>query len=292
VITIRTQREWDELPELFDEFTVIEIRSEEWIRIRKTPENSCVTAMGSSRVTAMESSRVTAMESSRVEAMNCSCVEAWDYSRVEAMGSSRVEAWDYSCVEAWDSSVCDNRSRDTQIQAGDNATLYLKTEPSLVDCEDSVNIIRDFIKPSFDIWLKRGWVVADNIRQRLVSQKSLGEVTIYTTEDFLGKTFYVARLGNKFSHGKTVEEAKDDLRYKISERDKSHYEGWTLETKAKVGEMIEAYRVITGVCSTGTKMFCEGIKLKDEYTVSEVIDLTKGQYGNDEFSQFFESKKK
>ena len=46
MITIRTQREWDELPELFDEFTLIEIRSGEWIRIRQTPENSRVEAKG------------------------------------------------------------------------------------------------------------------------------------------------------------------------------------------------------------------------------------------------------
>ena len=135
MITIRTQREWDELPELFDDFTVIEIRSEEWIRIRKTPENS--------RVEARDSSRVTATNYSRVEARDFSHVVAMDSSRVVAMDSSHVKAMDSSHVEAWDYSVCDNRSRDTQIQAGGNATLYLKTEPSLVDCEDSVNIIRD-----------------------------------------------------------------------------------------------------------------------------------------------------
>jgi len=66
-----------------------------------------------------------------------------DSSHVEARGYSHVVAWDSSHVEAWDYSVCDNGSRNTQIQAGGNATLYLKTEPSLIDCEDSVNIIRD-----------------------------------------------------------------------------------------------------------------------------------------------------
>ena len=197
-MTIRNQTEWDELPSSLKEFTVIEIRSKEQVVIKKTPKNSYVVARGSSRVEARGSSHVVAMDSSHVV--------AWGSSRVEAWGFSRVEAMNFSRVEAWGSSVCDNRSEDTKIKAGDNATLYLKKEPFFVDCEGSVNIIRDFIKPSFDIWLKRGWVVADNIRQRLVSQKSLGEITIYTTKDFLGKTFYVAQLGNKFSHGETVEE--------------------------------------------------------------------------------------
>jgi len=332
VITIRTQREWDELPELFDDFTVIEIRSEEWIRIRKTPENSRVEARDSSRVTAMDFSHVkatnysrvvargysrveardyshvTAMDFSHVKATNfshveagdSSYVEARDFSHVEARDYSRVVAWDYSRVvargysrvEAWESSVCDNRTERSEIMAGDNSTLHLIVEPASFEAEGSVNIIKEYISPSFEQGLSRGWVIADGIRQKLVSKKTLGNITIYTTEDFWGDTFYVAQLGNKFSHGETVEEAKDDLRYKISERDKSHYEGWTLETKAKVGEMIEAYRVITGSCFIGTKMFCEGIKLKDEHTVNEVIEVTKGQYGNDEFSQFFESKKK
>jgi len=322
VITIRTQREWDELPELFDEFTVIEIRSEEWVKIRKTPENSRVEAWGSSRVEARGSSRVEARGSSRVEAWGSSHVEAWGFSRVvawgssrveargssrvEARGSSRVEAWGSSHVEAWGfsrvvawgssrvtawgSSVCDNGSTNTQIQAGDNSTLYLNVEPAHFKAEDTVNIIREFISPSFERWLSRGWVVADGIRQKLVSKKSLGNITIYTTEDFWGETFYVAQLGDKFAHANSIEEAKNDLRYKISDRDKSHYESWTLETSAKVDDMIEAYRVITGACSTGTKMFCEGRELKDDYTVKEVIDLTKGQYASEQFSQFFKSK--
>ena len=159
MITITTQREWNELPELFDVFTMIEIRSEEWIRIRKTPEKSHVLARDSSRVVARDSSRVVARDSSRVEARDSSRVTAWEFSHVTARDSSRVlvmdsshvvawdssrvTAWDSSHVEARDSSVCDNMSRNTQIQAGGNTTLYLKTEPSLIDCEDSVNIIRD-----------------------------------------------------------------------------------------------------------------------------------------------------
>ena len=39
-IIIKSQKEWNELPDSFEEFTVIEIRSEETIVIRNNPNNS------------------------------------------------------------------------------------------------------------------------------------------------------------------------------------------------------------------------------------------------------------
>lgn len=46
---------------------------------------------------------------------------------------------------------------------------------------------------------------------------------------------------------------------------------------------------ITGACSFGTKQFCEEVKVKDSYTVEEVIEMTKGRYGHETFVNFFES---
>ena len=40
----------------------------------------------------------------------------------------------------------------------------------------------------------------------------------------------------------------------------------------------------------GTRHFCEtilGDKKKEKYTVAEVIELTKGQYGAESFKEFF-----
>lgn len=48
------------------------------------------------------------------------------------------------------------------------------------------------------------------------------------------------------------------------------------------------YRVITGACEAGTRNFVEGLsKRKKKYTVAEIIEQTKGQYGNDTFKEFF-----
>lgn len=54
-------------------------------------------------------------------------------------------------------------------------------------------------------------------------------------------------------------------------------------------EAIECYRVITGACSAGTRNFCENILTvkKNKYTIKEIIELTRGQYGSEIFKDFF-----
>jgi len=61
-IEIKTQKELDKLPDSFNEFTCIEIRSDKTIRIEVTKHrsNSQVRACDSSQVTAYGSSQVTA----------------------------------------------------------------------------------------------------------------------------------------------------------------------------------------------------------------------------------------
>ena len=104
------------------------------------------------------------------------------------------------------------------------------------------------------------------------------------------KTFFIVTDGNgKYAHGDTIQEAKTDLIYKISNRDKSEYESLTLDSELSFKEAIECYRVITGACSFGTKDFVENYlkEKKEHYTISEMIELTKGKYGNETFKNFF-----
>ena len=104
-----------------------------------------------------------------------------------------------------------------------------------------------------------------------------------------GIGFIVTDGNGKFSHGNTIKEAKEDLIFKISNRDKSDYEALTLESKLTFEEAIECYRIITGACSFGTKDFVSNRlqKRKKEYTISEIIELTKNEYGGNTFSNFF-----
>ena len=65
------------------------------------------------------------------------------------------------------------------------------------------------------------------------------------------------------------------------------------QTIAKPGlitkkQAIDSYRVITGACEAGVRNFVQSVgKIKSHYTLSEVIALTKGQYGHSEYRNFF-----
>ena len=103
------------------------------------------------------------------------------------------------------------------------------------------------------------------------------------------KTSYVVTDGINYSHGETIKEAKEDLIYKLSNRDTSAYEDWTLDTKITKKEAIESYRVITGACEFGTKNFVESLeKTPKKLTPAVVIKLTKGRYGHEKYKEFFE----
>ena len=102
------------------------------------------------------------------------------------------------------------------------------------------------------------------------------------------KEFYVVSSNGKHSHGETIEEAKKDLVYKISNRDKSIYKNLTKDSILSFEEAVECYRVITGACFFGTKNFIEthSVSIKD-YSIEEIIELTSNQYGGNTFKEFF-----
>ena len=135
---------------------------------------------------------------------------------------------------------------------------------------------------------RQGYLFADNILQKLISKKTIAGLTIYKTKHLAkDKTQFVVFDGTNYSHGKTLEQAKEDLIYKSSTVDTSEFKGWKLTDVKPLSDMIRAYRSITKSCSVGTKDFCSSQELKDKYSVKEVIELTKGRYGNNEFAGFF-----
>jgi hypothetical protein len=353
-IIVKTQSDLDSLPQKFDEYTVIEIRSDPgtWLKVTKARGSSRVEARGSSQVEAWDSSRVEARDSSRVEARDSSQVEAWDSSRVEAWDSSRVEAWgssrvearDSSRVEAWDSSRVEAwgssrvEARDSsrveargssQVEAwgssrveawgssrvvahdfsmiavlaatviinklGDYSVASLRNVKAKIEKKaKTATVIRtpERIERTFNEWLKQGYVHADGITKKLISQKKIGQNEIFEVEEFLSsKSSYVVKRGNTFSHGETVEKAIEGLRYKLSDRDTSKFKKWKIDEDKPVEDLISAYRAITGACEFGTKQFCESTKLKKKYSIKDVIEITKGKFGNEKFREFFGTSK-
>ena len=131
--------------------------------------------------------------------------------------------------------------------------------------------------------------MSDGIFSRVKSIKKIGGATVKTVIiDGQKKKSYIYISGNKSAHGETIEKAKADLRYKIADRDTSKFKAWDKKEKRSLDDLIEAYRVITGACESGTRAFVEGQKITaKKLSVEEVITATKGAYGNEAFAKFF-----
>jgi hypothetical protein len=135
---------------------------------------------------------------------------------------------------------------------------------------------------------------SDDIFSRVKSVKKVGTATIKTVViDGKIQKSYIYILNGKSAHGETIAKAKSDLRYKISDRDTSKFSDWKLTDEKPLDEIIEAYRVITGACESGTRNFVESKgKLPEKLIVSAVIDLTRGSFGNEMFEKFIKGERK
>ena len=92
-ITIKTQADFNALPESFQALTEIHIQTadEKWVSLNRTITNARFVAWGSSHVEARESSHVVAWGSSHVEAWESSHVEAWESSHVVAWANASIK---------------------------------------------------------------------------------------------------------------------------------------------------------------------------------------------------------
>ena len=76
---------------------------------------------------------------------------------------------------------------------------------------------------------------------------------------------------------------------KIGNRATSAYENYTKDTFVSFEEAIKMYRAITGACEAGTRHFVKSLnEVKKEYSIAEIIEITQGNYGAEEFKNFFE----
>lgn len=143
----------------------------------------------------------------------------------------------------------------------------------------------------FFTFLKLGFVFCDKMLVELLDKKTIKNTTIYNVK-MIGKNkrLIIVQKGSQFSHGKTLKEAKESLKYKIGNRDTSAYRSWKLDDIKTQAELIQSYRVITGACEFGTRCFCENNPLPRKCSVKKAIELTTGQYGSEEFKDFFTKK--
>lgn len=135
----------------------------------------------------------------------------------------------------------------------------------------------------------REFIYVDRILSELVEKK--GNV-YHVRNSAYGAISYLVRDGNdNWAHGKTLDEAKQDLLYKMSVRNKSEYKNLALDSELTFDEAVTCYRVITGACKFGTQDYLEHRlpePKKERYTIKEMIELTKNEYGGGIFREFFE----
>ncbi len=139
--------------------------------------------------------------------------------------------------------------------------------------------------------MKREFQTIDDVTTIISSQKKLGEMTIKKGLIFgggelskLDKTFIVSK-GKFNAHGKSLREAIDDCNFKFLQE--SQDASQLIASIKKSGRVTKNdYRLLTGACKQGTERFLSwnGIEV-DSLPISEVIDLTRNQYGGDRFSQ-------
>ena len=144
------------------------------------------------------------------------------------------------------------------------------------------------LQPEFTFtWQNGKYIKADGIFMEVVSRKG----NVYKVRKINNQevSYLITDGKGKWSHGSTLKEAKNDLIYKISSRSKDEFNDLTLDSELSFEEAIEAYRLITGACSFGVRDFIENRlkEKKDKYRISEIIKLTKGEYGSGSFESFF-----
>ena len=131
------------------------------------------------------------------------------------------------------------------------------------------------------------YLYADGILTPVKAEKRLDGYTVYVGR-IKGRN--VVSDGKHYAHCSKIRDGVADLAFKAaSDRGAGQYKDLPLDTEMAVGEAKTMYRVITGACRQGTDMFVAGLKdkLKDRYTIREMLEITAGQYGHEAFAAFF-----
>ena len=142
--------------------------------------------------------------------------------------------------------------------------------------------------PIFWEWNDRAYIKVDDMFTTIDSHH--GNVYRVHKLNSREQLYLVTDGENHWAHGRTLQEARADLIFKINDRDTSVYKNMSLDDTLTYEEAIAAYRTITGACAAGTRDYIEN-RLpkphKEKYTVQEMITLTGKEYGGKKFSEFF-----
>jgi len=155
------------------------------------------------------------------------------------------------------------------------------------DVKDSALKIKETIETKFNL---RGFSIADGVFGKIISEKeNVKKLLKVGTSDIL---YLIRDSRGYYAHGNTLAKAKEALKYKFEERDLSAYNSVKLDTVMTHEEAMQFNHTVTGACEDGAKYFVEmnQDKIKDKYTIGEIIELTKGQYNHNLLTNFMKGK--
>jgi hypothetical protein len=114
-------------------------------------------------------------------------------------------------------------------------------------------------------WKNGKYIQADGIFTEVVSKKG----NVYKVKKIgLSEEFYLVTNGKIHAHGKTVQEAKKSLQFKIKVEN-FRTEPITMETEISILH----YRAITGACLLGVQYWMQNNNVKENLTVKELLPI-------------------
>ena len=292
---------WDEETRTFpskENNLVIDFKGINYCSV-KTGSNSTVkTGLHSTVITGWGSTVTTGWESTVITGLD-STVTTGSYSIVKTGSDSTVRTgWDSTVKTGWDSTI--TAGAESTVTTGSRSTVICKGENIVIVNRNVFEVIKPKEGQTIQIcpykipghlvdgmYNGEPHIIVDGILSKVISHKGNVYKVINHGEK---KQSFIVQKGNLYSHGETLKEAKEGLKYKFEKRDLSAYEGLTLESTVSHDEAMQMYHDITGACSSGTRYFVEqnSDKIKDKYTVAEIIKITEGQYKSNKFKEFFE----
>lgn len=102
---------------------------------------------------------------------------------------------------------------------------------------------------------------------------------------------YLVTDGNgAWAHGATLDEAREDLLYKIGSRSLDDLRKMDPAAQMDFAQAVGLYRTVTGACSAGCRGFVErnGLSKERTYTLAEMMQITKGAFGHEKLTGFVE----
>lgn len=136
-------------------------------------------------------------------------------------------------------------------------------------------------------YVKGKYIYCDGVLTHISKRRKVGDYTVYFGKI---KNRNVVSDGKFYAHCDKIRDGIADIAFKRAEdRGAEQYKGLALDTKLPLEDAKTMYRIITGACRAGTEQFASslGDTIKKEYTIREMINITRGQYNAEKFEEFF-----